>query len=199
MRGLCISNSLEIRQIHNEFGNLAETLAFEDDEEKEDEGQKDPFHFVAFIQNDGNVYELDGLKEFPILHAENVQNWEEKVLEIIKRRVNSSEIRFNLMAICADDREIIKAEISKLTQKLESDTESNSIESPEERTLLLTKRFKLEQDLEDEEAKWSRYRKNWETRQREHVKASTTKDLKLSLKVQNLLKSMATKGLIPKQ
>ena len=51
MRGLCLSNSLEIRQIHNEFGNLKWNFSFRDDEDEKDDGKKskDPFHFVAFI------------------------------------------------------------------------------------------------------------------------------------------------------
>ena len=209
MRGLCLSNSLEIRQIHNEFGNLNEILAFGDDEDEKDDGKKskDPFHFVAFIYKNGTIYELDGLKESPKTHVKcDVTEWESKVLEIIRTRVapdSESEIRFNLMALCADRRESLKAEIAGLSAKLSSEYSEN--ESPE-KTSLLTKRFQAQQELDEEEAKWSRYRKDWADRQKQYSEATVVnksspkspKDIKLSSQVQDLLKSMTAKGLIPK-
>lgn len=208
MRGLCLSNSLEIRQIHNEFGNLAELLAFGNDDDDDDgkekkDKSKDPFHFVAFIQKNGKIYELDGLKDSPILVGteSDEQSWQKKVLEMIKKRVDCGEIRFNLMALCPDRREDLKAEIAELTAKLDSENESTE---KEERTGLLTRRFQAQQELDDEEAKWSRYRKDWADRQQEYREASSQqpKDTKisapLSSKVQDLLQSMTAKGLIPK-
>lgn len=205
LRGLCLSNSLEIRQIHNEFGNLTGLLAFGDDddeaEEKKKENLKDPFHFVAFIQKNGQIFELDGLKEFPILHdvAEiEGQNWQKSVLEIIKKRVDSGEIRFNLMAVCPDRRESLKSEIANLAAKLdESETEGTG-----ERTPLLIRKFQAQQELDEEEAKWLGYRKDWADRQNECIRAvnqpKSAKDVKISSQVQDLLKSMTEKGLIPK-
>ena len=199
MRGLCLSNSLEIRQIHNEFGNLTELLAFGEDEDEleKDPKAKDPFHFVAFIQRNGKIYELDGLKDSPILHAktDGASTWQAEVLGIIKKRAESGEIRFNLMALCPDRREALKTEISELTAAIEE----------EKRISWLTRRFQAQQELDEEEAKWSRYRKEWTGRQREYREAShqpkALKDTKLgtiSPQVQDLLKSMAVKGLIPK-
>lgn len=199
LRGLCLSNSLEIRQIHNEFGNLEELLAFGDDGNSEkDSSSKDPFHFVAFIPKNGKIYELDGLKEAPIVVCEEVKDdWKAAVLEIIKKRVGTaSEIRFNLMAITEDRRRDLEAEIAELNEKINDP----SLESDASRPSWLSKRFKAQQELEDEEAKWSRYRKQWSDRQESnkqmHPKAKAPLiTAGLSPQVQDLLKSLTAKGL----
>lgn len=202
MRGLCLSNSLEIRQIHNEFGNLEELLAYgEDEETKDNEKSKDPFHFVAFIHKNDKIYELDGLKEAPIVVFDQIkEDWMGKVLEIIKNRVgDASEIRFNLMALVTDRRAELKSEIAELTTKIEDPNFGSDTTS---RPTWLSKRFKSQQELEDEEAKWSRYRKEWTDRQKIHQemqpKLKVPMTSGLSSQVQDLLKSMTAKGLIPK-
>lgn len=123
MKGLCLSNSLEIRQIHNEFGNLEELLAYDDEEEDKDSRTKDPFHFVAFIQKHENIYELDGLKDLFLIHnicSERGCIWTESVIEIIKKRLEgAAEIRLNLMAVVSDRRETLKKQIFDLTAKIE--------------------------------------------------------------------------------
>ena len=102
------------------------------------------------------------------------------------------------MALVADRREEFKAEISELTVKIEGGDELDG-----ERPTWLSKRFKVQQELEDEEAKWSRYRKDWTDRQKAQRKAKTAPpkpivSAGLSSQVQDLLKSMTAKGLIPK-
>ena len=242
MRGLCLSNSLEIRQIHNEFGNIEEILAF--GEEDEDIGKdnkeksKDPFHFVSFISKNGQIYELDGLRDAPLVHfveeemememaedgkgncssnssslSENKESenkkseWTTKVLEIIKKRTRgNTEIRFNLMAVVVDRRERLRAEIAELNVKIDNDNPSKVKESgaANEKTTWLTQRFKAQQELDDEEAKWSRHRKDWVERQNRHrdmqpkLDDNATNPVKLSAQVQDLLKSMTSKGLLPK-
>ena len=57
-KGLVISNSNKIREVHNSFKKV-EPFFFE---EKKSGGKKeDAFHFVAYIPHKGVVYELDGL------------------------------------------------------------------------------------------------------------------------------------------
>lgn len=198
MKGLCLSNSLEIRQIHNEFGNLEDLLAYGDDEDDENDNKKrskDPFHFVAFIHKKDTVYELDGLKDSPSVHATTCEGqWTDSVIGIIKKRLEgASEIRFNLMAVVADRREALKQNISDLSAKV-SEIEGEN----EQKTKLLTERFKFQQDLDDEEAKWVRYRKDWKDRQGRTREIRSKPTIELSSQVQDLLKSMAQKGLIPK-
>ncbi len=199
MRGLCLSNSLEIRRIHNEFGNLEELLAYgdEDDDSKKDKSSKDPFHFVAFIEKCGKVYELDGLKDDPIVHSKlSAEDWRENILEIIKKRVgDGSEIRFNLMALVADQREVLRINIDEINSKID-------VALGSERPALVSRRFKAQQSLEDEDTKWQRYRKSWADRQKNsraiHQKEAAHPSVKISAQVQDLLKSMTAKGLIPK-
>ncbi|KAF0693245.1 ubiquitin carboxyl-terminal hydrolase isozyme L5 isoform X1, partial [Aphis craccivora] len=65
MKGLALSNSQQIRSVHNSFGRSNSIFEFEDSAKpnfKDDEA----YHFVAIVPIDGRLYELDGLKEGPI-------------------------------------------------------------------------------------------------------------------------------------
>lgn len=194
MRGLCLSNSLEIRQAHNEFGNLEEYLAFGDDDDQSKENSQEPFHFVAFIgKDDKYIYELDGLKEAPLKHQDLQGFWSEQVLHIIKNRIkDNQEVRFNLMAVVEDQREKFSARIKILNDEIECNPDGSSE--------LKAERFKLQQSLDDEEAKWARYRNDWDTRKREMAKASMQPKIPaLSSQVKDLLKSLEAKGLFKNQ
>lgn len=75
------------------------------------------FHFICFVPINGKLYELDGLKPYPVDHgsidSESTEsrssNWTNKFKQIIKQRLSSfnsgqqsHEIRFNLMALVPD-------------------------------------------------------------------------------------------------
>lgn len=53
------------------------------------------FHFICFVPINGRLYELDGLKPFPVDHGpidpdpDNGINWTNKFKQIIKQRLNS--------------------------------------------------------------------------------------------------------------
>lgn len=129
MRGLCLSNSLEIRQAHNEFGDLEAQLAHGAEDA---EGTQDPFHYVAFVRKNGVLYELDGMRDGPVAHGAVGDEWASRVLEIVRERVAhhaQTDIRFSLMAVVADQREWLRSQPA------------------------------LASVLADEEAKWSGYRK----------------------------------------
>ncbi|OBS80029.1 hypothetical protein A6R68_21770, partial [Neotoma lepida] len=62
MKGLALSNSDVIRQVHNSF---ARQQMFEFDT-KTLAKEEDAFHFVSYVPVNGRLYELDGLREGPI-------------------------------------------------------------------------------------------------------------------------------------
>uniref|UniRef100_A0A8C7EV73 Ubiquitin carboxyl-terminal hydrolase n=1 Tax=Neovison vison TaxID=452646 RepID=A0A8C7EV73_NEOVI len=62
MKGLALSNSDVIRQVHNSF---ARQQMFEFDA-KTSAKEEDAFHFVSYVPVNGRLYELDGLREGPI-------------------------------------------------------------------------------------------------------------------------------------
>ncbi|EGI69150.1 Ubiquitin carboxyl-terminal hydrolase isozyme L5 [Acromyrmex echinatior] len=103
MRGLALSNSDVIREVHNSFSR--QTL-FEYDS-KQASKDDDVFHFVSYVPIDGRLYELDGLKDGPIdLGPCSVgKQWVQAAKPIIQKRINKyneGEIHFNLMAIVTD-------------------------------------------------------------------------------------------------
>lgn len=101
MKGLTLSNSDNIRSVHNSFSR--QTL-FEFDSKKPDKDD-DVFHFVSYVPIGGRIYELDGLKEGPIDHGPAGDQWTETVRPIIEARMQrykEGEIHFNLMGVVED-------------------------------------------------------------------------------------------------
>jgi len=101
MKGLTLSNSDQIRSVHNSF---ARQTLFEFDSKKA-EKDDDVFHFVSFLPIGGRIYELDGLKAGPIDHGPAGVEWTDAVRPIIEARMQkytAGEIHFNLMAIIQD-------------------------------------------------------------------------------------------------
>jgi len=101
MKGLTLSNSDQIRSVHNSF---ARQTLFEFDSKKADKDD-DVFHFVSFIPINGRIYELDGLKAGPVDHGPAGEDWTENVRPIIEARMQKyqqGEIHFNLMAVIQD-------------------------------------------------------------------------------------------------
>ncbi|XP_065830119.1 ubiquitin carboxyl-terminal hydrolase isozyme L5-like [Oscarella lobularis] len=116
LKGLSLTNSSEIREVHNSF---ARQQTFEFDPSVKD--KDDAFHFVSYLPIDGRLYELDGLKEGPIDHGSiGERSWFSLCREVLQKRIESfkaNEIHFNLMAIVSDQRMLY----AKLAQKLEED------------------------------------------------------------------------------
>ncbi len=103
MKGLALSNSEEIRSVHNSFArqNLFEfdqRMAAKDD---------DVFHFVSYVPVGGRLYELDGMREGPLDHGAIPEggDWLGLARPIIEQRMSrfqQGEIHFNLMAVVED-------------------------------------------------------------------------------------------------
>lgn len=69
----------------------------------------DVFHFVSYIHQKNSIFEIDGLREGPILIQEGVENkdWINKIKPIILERINlyaNNEIKFNLLALIPDKK-----------------------------------------------------------------------------------------------
>uniref|UniRef100_A0A5F8GME2 Ubiquitin carboxyl-terminal hydrolase n=1 Tax=Monodelphis domestica TaxID=13616 RepID=A0A5F8GME2_MONDO len=145
MKGLALSNSEVIRQVHNSF---ARQQMFEFDA-KTSAKEEDAFHFVSYVPVSGRLYELDGLREGPIdLGACNQEDWINAVRPVIEKRIQNlkkfckksafnsyhmccpptptfvfilyseGEIRFNLMAIVSDRKMIYEQKIAELQRQL---------------------------------------------------------------------------------
>ncbi|KHO00938.1 ubiquitin carboxyl-terminal hydrolase 2 [Metarhizium album ARSEF 1941] len=103
-RGEALSNSDLIREVHNGF---ARSSPFADETQRAGEAE-DAFHFVAYTDVDGTLYELDGLQAAPISHGPcTPDSFPASVVEVLRRRVaryEDTEIRFNLLAMCRDLR-----------------------------------------------------------------------------------------------
>ncbi|XP_018430179.1 PREDICTED: ubiquitin carboxyl-terminal hydrolase isozyme L5 [Nanorana parkeri] len=84
MKGLALSNSEVIRQVHNSF---ARQQMFEFDA-KSSAKDDDAFHFVSYFPVNGRLYELDGLRDGPIdLGTCNQDDWISVVRPVIEKRM----------------------------------------------------------------------------------------------------------------
>ena len=59
----------------------------------------DTFHFVSYVPIDGRLYELDGLKRYPIDHGpiEEGEDWTEKFRRVITERLGKLSYRLTTM------------------------------------------------------------------------------------------------------
>ena len=112
-KGIFLSNCEILKKEHNKFKILETNSNDEDD---------DIYHFVTFIHFKNAIYEIDGLREGPILIEENIEfkNWISKVIPYLKEKINlfsNNEIKFNLMALLPDKLEQLNAEKELLLEQ----------------------------------------------------------------------------------
>eukprot|EP00612_Vaucheria_litorea_P008431 CAMPEP_0171479216 /NCGR_PEP_ID=MMETSP0946-20130122/5270_1 /TAXON_ID=109269 /ORGANISM="Vaucheria litorea, Strain CCMP2940" /LENGTH=344 /DNA_ID=CAMNT_0012010059 /DNA_START=132 /DNA_END=1163 /DNA_ORIENTATION=- len=127
MKGLTISNSQKVREVHNSFAS--QDPFYIEKMEKKGEGEGDAFHFIAYVPHNDTVYELDGLKKGPIdlgrIYNQTIsqsRNWTNIVLPAILQRIENfgpAEFRFNLMAVVRNKCEVLQEKIDELMKESE--------------------------------------------------------------------------------
>jgi len=121
MKGLTISNSDQIRAVHNSFSN---STIFEFDD-KFSPKNADSFHFISYIPIENRLYELDGLQVAPLDHGpiEAGTNWVHAACPVIRARMNrylSSNIHFSLLVLVPERKALYTARLEELTRKKET-------------------------------------------------------------------------------
>ncbi|XP_051766665.1 ubiquitin carboxyl-terminal hydrolase isozyme L5 isoform X2 [Ctenopharyngodon idella] len=156
MKGLALSNSEVIRQVHNSF---ARQQMFEFDA-KSSAKEEDAFHFVSYVPVNGRLYELDGLREGPIdLGACNQDDWINAVRPVIEKRIqNEGEIRFNLMAIVSDRKMIYEKKIVELQAQLTEEEPMDTDQSGNHLSSIQSEIAKYQLLIEEENQKLKRYK-----------------------------------------
>ncbi|KAJ1720029.1 hypothetical protein LPJ53_005285 [Coemansia erecta] len=197
MRGLALSNSDEIRAVHNSFVRPEAFLG--EQESREATESDDLFHFVSYVPKDGRLYELDGLKPGPVDHGE-CADWMARAGEVIQGRMAGfgDEIRFNLMAVIGDRRTAlgrrvssIDASIARLLVQLERlrlDAAGEKREKLQSQIgRLNVERADLEHLVEVENNKFARYKRDNALRKHNFIPM-----------VYQMLRAMARKGVLDK-
>ena len=149
LKGLAISNSEKIRAAHNSFARPEPIVGETTNDPKNAE---DLFHFVAYVPKNGALYELDGLQRGPIKHgACGETDWLNRACPVIRERIEkyaSSEIRFNLMALVRDKKDVLGEKIASATAKTERGAFSSQAEKAELEVSVHEWRDALERETE---------------------------------------------------
>ena len=172
MRGDMIGQQELIRAKHNSFARNDPFISTQD-KDVSDKEKGDAFHFVAYTPVHGNVYELDGLRDGPILVNSTTegQNWVDVAKEEIQRRIgqfDTAEINFNLMAIVENKGKLAKAELANV-EKFINDLRSKVDEAADDEKALQdaqARKQALENTIAQESEKYNKYTR--ENKRRRH-------------------------------
>lgn len=105
MVGETISNSDLIRSVHNSFSSPSIIVDEDPSKPPDDYDDKNDglFHFVGYILKNGHIYELDGLKNYPIKHdaCNSMEEFYELLPKVLMQRISKygDELRFSSLVI----------------------------------------------------------------------------------------------------
>lgn len=132
LKGLAISNSEKIRAAHNAFARPEPIVR---EAAADSENAEDLFHFVAYVPRNNTLYELDGLQRGPIAHgACGEDDWLGRACPVIRERIEKyagSEIRFNLMALVRDRKDVLEEKVAAATARMTLETTLGDAEKAE--------------------------------------------------------------------
>ncbi|KAL9184727.1 hypothetical protein ACHAXT_012697 [Thalassiosira profunda] len=128
LRGEAIGSSDEIRVAHNSFGRADDAFLSDPTKPKRvATDDDDVFHFIAYVphKEDGNVYELDGLRAGPVRVGSyqkeegegGTMDWIKVARDAVQKRLanySPTEIKFNLMAVVQDRRTFLNERLNSL-------------------------------------------------------------------------------------
>lgn len=163
MAGETLSNSEEIRKVHNSFS--APKFIDKDDSippDPSDDKDDGLFHFITYVNVNDVIYELDGLKQYPIVHEplDSGDQFYDKLPEILQRRIAKyhGEIRFSLLAITNNKinqyRELGDSEaLQRELQKRETWQRENILRRHDFPKLIVALLKNISKDMDD--AQWN--------------------------------------------
>ena len=82
---------------------------------------QETFHFVSYVPINGRLFELDGLRKFPLDHGPVGEDWTQKLRQVITERLGIAtggepyhDIRFALMALVPDATTCLQRKLEML-------------------------------------------------------------------------------------
>uniref|UniRef100_A0A8C9VMP0 Ubiquitin carboxyl-terminal hydrolase n=1 Tax=Scleropages formosus TaxID=113540 RepID=A0A8C9VMP0_SCLFO len=170
-KGYAIGNAPELAKAHNSHARPEPRHLPEKQNGISAVRTMEAFHFVSYVPIKDRLFELDGLKAYPIDHGPwaEEEEWTDKARRVIMERIGLAtagepyhDIRFNLMAVVPDRRmkyesklEILKKnrqtvleglqQLIRVTQpELVQDRKQQDVSSPEDMSTVVKKELDTE-------------------------------------------------------
>ncbi|XP_032892692.1 ubiquitin carboxyl-terminal hydrolase BAP1 isoform X2 [Amblyraja radiata] len=137
-KGYAIGNAPELAKAHNSHARPEPRHLPEKQNGISAVRTMEAFHFVSYVPIKGRLFELDGLKAYPIDHGPwgEDEEWTDKARRVIMERIGLAtagepyhDIRFNLMAVVPDRRMKYETKLSLL--KMNRQTVLEALQQPE--------------------------------------------------------------------